>query len=151
MAEQDIAPNIPVGVVLGSEDAGPLEFWVGVTEGCENEVRVEPTKCAHQPDAAQVVRLCIAEVRVRARDQRQPGDRRVDQQLAEIVLALRDEVGQAHRRRRDAEARVQVRAFEIAVDRDHTRSRGTDVAHSTARVPRRHRPRPPTYCQRDWA
>ena len=33
MAEQDIAPNIPVGVVLGSMDAGPLEFWVGVTVG----------------------------------------------------------------------------------------------------------------------
>ena len=25
--------DLPVGVVLGSEDAGPLEFWVGVAEG----------------------------------------------------------------------------------------------------------------------
>ncbi len=33
MAELDVAPSIPVGVVLGSMDAGPLEFWVGVTDG----------------------------------------------------------------------------------------------------------------------
>jgi len=28
----DSTQGIPVGVVLGSEDAGPLEFWVGVTD-----------------------------------------------------------------------------------------------------------------------
>ena len=33
MAEQNTAASIPVGVVLGSMDASPLEFWVGVTEG----------------------------------------------------------------------------------------------------------------------
>ena len=27
------ASSVPVGVVLGSMDAGPLEFWVGVTAG----------------------------------------------------------------------------------------------------------------------
>lgn len=33
MAEHDTPASIPAGVVLGSVDAGPLEFWVGVTEG----------------------------------------------------------------------------------------------------------------------
>ena len=32
MADSDGAPDRTVGVVLGSEDAGPLEFWIGVTE-----------------------------------------------------------------------------------------------------------------------
>ena len=29
---EPIAQSIPVGVVLGSVDAGPLEFWVGVSD-----------------------------------------------------------------------------------------------------------------------
>ncbi len=33
MGERERTPELPVGVVLGSEDAGPLEFWVGVGEG----------------------------------------------------------------------------------------------------------------------
>lgn len=33
MGERDRA-DLPVGVVLGSQDAGPLEFWVGVSGGC---------------------------------------------------------------------------------------------------------------------
>ena len=33
MSDTERAPELPVGVVLGSEDAGPLEFWVGVSEG----------------------------------------------------------------------------------------------------------------------
>ena len=33
MASSDPEDGVPVGVVLGSMDAGPLEFWVGVTEG----------------------------------------------------------------------------------------------------------------------
>lgn len=32
MAESVVSQGIPVGVVLGSVDAGPLEFWVGVSE-----------------------------------------------------------------------------------------------------------------------
>ena len=31
MAEP-VSQGIPVGVVLGSVDAGPLEFWVGVSD-----------------------------------------------------------------------------------------------------------------------
>ena len=33
MGDPERSPEFPVGVVLGSEDAGPLEFWVGVSEG----------------------------------------------------------------------------------------------------------------------
>lgn len=33
MGERD-RTDLPVGVVLGSQDAGPLEFWVGVSGGC---------------------------------------------------------------------------------------------------------------------
>ena len=33
MGERDHT-DLPVGVVLGSQDAGPLEFWVGVSGGC---------------------------------------------------------------------------------------------------------------------
>ena len=33
MSDREGSPEFPVGVVLGSEDAGPLEFWVGVSEG----------------------------------------------------------------------------------------------------------------------
>ena len=32
MAEPVVSQGIPVGVVLGSVDAGPLEFWVGVSD-----------------------------------------------------------------------------------------------------------------------
>lgn len=34
MGESERTPLPPVGVVLGSQDAGPLEFWVGVHDGC---------------------------------------------------------------------------------------------------------------------
>ena len=34
MGERKPTPDPPVGVVLGSQDAGPLEFWVGVSGGC---------------------------------------------------------------------------------------------------------------------
>ena len=34
MDESERTPPRPVGVVLGSQDAGPLEFWVGVRDGC---------------------------------------------------------------------------------------------------------------------
>ena len=39
--------------------------------------------------------------------------------FCEVVLAARDEVGEARARARDAEAGVQVRALEIGVDRHH--------------------------------
>ena len=29
MSDREGSPEFPVGVVLGSEDAGPLEFWSG--------------------------------------------------------------------------------------------------------------------------
>lgn len=38
MADPVLSHNAAVGVVLGSEDAGPLEFWVGVTEGAVVEL-----------------------------------------------------------------------------------------------------------------
>ena len=34
MGERERTAERPVGVVLGSQDAGPLEFWVGVSGGC---------------------------------------------------------------------------------------------------------------------
>ena len=61
----------------------------------------------------------VGEIGVRTGDQLQTGDRCVDEQLAEIVFTLRDEVCQASRRRRNAETGVQVRAFELTVDGDH--------------------------------
>ena len=56
---------------------------------------------------------------------------RVEQQLLEVFLAVRDVVGEARARPLHAEAGVEVRALEIAVDRDHavslTRERGRQV------------------------
>lgn len=38
MADPVLSHHSAVGVVLGSEDAGPLEFWVGVSEGAVVEL-----------------------------------------------------------------------------------------------------------------
>jgi TolB-like protein len=50
-------------------------------------------------------------------------DRRIENQLAKIVFALRDKIGEARGRCRRTEARVKVCAFKVSVNSDHAVAR----------------------------
>ena len=97
----------------------------------QHEVGGQLPQLAHEAHAAQVTRLRLAQVRMRRGDQLKAGLGRLDEQLREIVFALRDEVGERDLRRLDAEAGVEVRALEIGVDRHdpmtHARERGREI------------------------
>jgi hypothetical protein len=83
-----------------------------------------------------MARLRRGEVAVRGGDDLQVGDRRPDQELREVVFAPCDEVREAAGRLRDAEAGVQIRALEVAVDGDHALAAAgqhhTQVGHQEA-------------------
>jgi hypothetical protein len=66
-----------------------------------------------------VARLRRSEVPVSRGDEPQVGNRRLDQEFLEILLAVGDEVGEAVARFADSEAGVEVRALQVAVDGDH--------------------------------
>jgi hypothetical protein len=70
-----------------------------------------------------MVGLWCRQVAVGRRDQLKVGDRCLEDQLLEILLALGNEVRQADSRLRNPEAGVQVRTLEVTVDRHHPRTR----------------------------
>ena len=89
----------------------------------EHPVGREPAQLAEQLDAPEVARLGHPEVALRAGDEAQARNRRVDHEALEVELAPRHVLGEARARGRHAERGVQVRALEVGVDRDHALAR----------------------------
>ncbi len=85
----------------------------------QHEVDRQLAQVRYESHALEVPGLRGREIRVRRGDQAQVRHAGLDQQLREVLLPVRDEVRQAPGGRRDAEAGVDVRALEVAVDDDH--------------------------------
>ncbi len=89
----------------------------------QHKVSLQSPQSAHETHASQMCGLRFAQVCMGAGNHPHTWDRRIENQLAKIVFALRDKIGEARGRCRRPEARVKVCAFKVSVNGDHAVAR----------------------------